>query len=44
LGTNKAERVGLLPTTVAMAAPSDDLLEALAERARAYGLVVKIGG
>ncbi len=44
LGTNKAERVGLVPAMAATAAPSDDLLEALAERARAYGLVVKIGG
>lgn len=44
LGTNKAERLGLVPAMAATAVPSNDLLEALAERARAYGLVVEIGG
>lgn len=44
LGTNKAERLGLVPPTAPAAGPADDHLEALAERARAYGLVVQIGG
>lgn len=44
LGTNKAERLGLVPPTAPTAGPADDHLEALAERARAYGLVVQIGG
>jgi pyruvate formate lyase activating enzyme len=44
LGTSKAERVGLVPALAATAAPTDGCLEALAERARAYGLVVQIGG
>ena len=43
-GTNKAERVGMMPATAPVARPADDRLEALAERARAFGLVVQIGG
>ena len=44
LGRNKAERVGLVPDTAPVAGPADGHLEALAERARAYGLEVQIGG
>jgi len=44
LGKNKAERVGLVPDMAPAAGPADDHLEALAERARAYGLEVQIGG
>jgi len=44
LGTNKAERVGLAPAATDIAPPSDERMRALAERARGYGLAVKIGG
>jgi pyruvate formate lyase activating enzyme len=44
LGRNKAERVGLVPDTAPAAGPADGHLESLAERARAYGLEVRIGG
>lgn len=44
LGRNKAERVGLTPGIAPAAGPAHDRLEALAECARAHGLVVQIGG
>ncbi|HPM80890.1 MAG TPA: glycyl-radical enzyme activating protein [Candidatus Anammoximicrobium sp.] len=44
LGTNKAKRLGLAPAAAPAAGPAHDRLEALAERARAFGLVVQIGG
>jgi len=44
LGTNKTKRLGLAPATAPAAGPAHDRLEALAERARAFGLVVRIGG
>jgi pyruvate formate lyase activating enzyme len=44
LGTNKAQRVGRVPPVKPAAGSADDHLKTLAERARAYGLVVQIGG
>lgn len=44
LGTNKAERVGLTPGMTDISPPSEERLKTLAERVRAFGLAVKIGG